>query len=130
VSGPTQMYCSEKCCRRAKTARGYDRRKDIPAKCIICGASFMTSKSTRAKTCGPDCAAVYRTRQVQARSDRMESGERPPSWWAYDMPCPWEHALFDTPPAYGTSWYDASADPMTSGAWCDAVEMRERRCAA
>ena len=130
VTGTTQRYCTERCAYRARAAAVNEN--NIKSTCVVCGKQFLTSRNTKARTCGKACASALRGRKIRESAQRAFEAARPaPGPWQHDMRCPWEHCLFDTPPAYGVSWYGAGADPMTRGAWgCDAVETRERRVAA
>ena len=104
--------------------------------CPYCNTKPIRNNST-AKTCG-DSACVLQHDKVssRARSKRQRAaavtprpasilGKPSPGPWKHDMKCPWEHALFDQPPAPGVSWYSAEADPMTLGAWTG--EMQHQR---
>lgn len=126
MRAPGQKFCSDKCQNRQRVLSGADKIKNIPATCIVCGKEFLTARSSMAKTCGKECASIYRTSRMKESSANDASwGVEPTKYWAHDMKCPWENGLFDMEPAPGVSWYGAEADPMTLGAWTG--EMQHQR---
>ena len=115
VHNVRQVYCSAKCWRRARTLRGKDHVKNVPAVCVICGKPFFTSKSAKAKTCSPPCTREYRIKRIIMKAAASAQATPPDAPWAHPMPCPWGNDLFDTLPFGVSSWADPQMDPMAQG---------------
>lgn len=105
--------------------------------CVVCQDPFMPKQPHQLSCDKDECRKTMKRNRKQrerispgmvapARPEKCEKG-----YWSHAMNCPWEHALFDTQPAHGASWYGAEADPMTAGAWgCDTMDERKEARAA
>ena len=71
VQAKRRGFCSMACQSAARRASGVD---DVERTCIICGATFVTNKYSKTKTCSKACSSesLRRTR-ARLRSDRGES---------------------------------------------------------
>lgn len=113
VEGTTQRYCSLRCRRRKEGETARNAAKTKPARCIVCGRDFLTSKNSKAKTCGKDCLIRYKSiltteRERQKKADAMSNCET-------SMSCPWKSGKLDTMPLGVASWSDPVMDPMSGG---------------
>lgn len=110
---PKQKYCSQICQTRAGGKYARAKAKIVPAKCIICGADFLTSISAQARTCSKPCTLKLRSQLAKARNaDKKPYLKNDAS---FCMPCPWESHKLDTVPPGVTSWDDPVMDPMSAG---------------
>ena len=115
VAGSTQKYCSPRCRKRSENETVRAAARTRPAKCIICGKNFLTSKNSKAKTCGPECLAAYKSELTTARERQKKIDGSVNSYGEFCMACPWDtHKLATLPPGV-TSWSDPIMDPLSGG---------------
>lgn len=117
VLGTTQKFCSQKCRKANENRLTKSKQKNVPATCVICGKSFLTSKNAKGKTCSPECLSRYKSILTTERERQKKAERATNAFGEYCMPCPWATPGKLGSGPVGVSWYSAQADPMTLGVW-------------
>jgi hypothetical protein len=123
VNGATQKYCCAKCRKRSENDLFRAAAKTQPATCSICGAAFLTSKNSKAKTCSPECLGRLRSAQTTERERRKKAEGYASVFGEFGMSCPWKTPgkldSADLPDGV-TTWACPEMDPMTNHGACRA----------